>query len=71
MNHLLYLFLKKTKLNKGLYHLCKAKSHEQIPICPKEVEKAQTLLNTLHADPHNSCISLIPQHYYKIFFLST
>lgn len=56
MNHLLYLFLKKTKLNKGLYHLCKAKSHEQIPIGSKEVEKAQTLLNTLHADPHNSCI---------------
>lgn len=56
MNHLLYLFLKKTKLNKGLYRLCKAKSHEQISIGPKEVEKAQTLLNTLHADPHNSCI---------------
>lgn len=56
MNHLLYLFLKKTKLNKGLYRLCKAKSHEQIPIGPKEVEKAQTLLNVLHADPHHSCI---------------
>lgn len=56
MNHLLYLFLKKTKLNKRLYRLCKAKSHEQIPIGPKEVEKAQTLLNVLHADPHHSCI---------------
>lgn len=56
MNHLLYLFLKKTKLNKGLYRLCKAKSREQIPIGFKEVEKAQILLNTLHADPHNSCI---------------
>lgn len=56
MNHLLYLFLKKTKLNKGLYRLCKAKSREQIPIGFKEVEKAQILLNTLHADPHHSCI---------------
>lgn len=56
MNHLLYLFLKKTKLNKGLYRLCKPKSHKRISIGPKEVEKAQTLLNTLHADPHHSCI---------------
>lgn len=56
MNHLLYLFLKKTKLNKGLYRLCKPKSHKRISIGPKEVEKAQTLLNTLHVDPHNSCI---------------
>lgn len=56
MNHLLYLFLKKTKLNKGLYRLCKPKSHKRISIGPKEVEKAQTLLNALHADPHNSCI---------------
>lgn len=56
MNHLLYLFLKKTRLNKGLYRLCKPKSHKRISIGPKEVEKAQTLLNALHADPHNSCI---------------
>ena len=26
---------------------------------------------TLGADPHNLSYSLIPQHYYKIFFLST
>lgn len=56
MNHLLYLFLKKTKLNKTLYKVYKNNAHEQIPINPKEVEEAQTLLNTLQTDPHNSCI---------------
>ena len=56
MNHLLYLFLKKTKLNKTLYKLYKNNAHGQISISPKEVEEAQTLLNTLHQDPHNSCI---------------
>lgn len=56
MNHLLYLFLKKTKLNRGLYKLCKKKSYKQITFSPKEVEQAQTLLNTLHPNPHNSCI---------------
>lgn len=56
MNHLLYLFLKKTKLNKTLYKVYKNNAHEQIPIIPKEVEEAQISLNTLHPDPHNSCI---------------
>lgn len=56
MNHLLYLFLKKTKLNKGLYKLYRNQTHEQMHIGPKEIEEAQTLLNTLQTDPHNSCI---------------
>ncbi|WP_303915919.1 glycosyltransferase family 2 protein [Bacteroides mediterraneensis] len=56
MNHLLYLFLKKTKLNRGLYKLYKNKTQEQIPIGTKEIEEAQTLLNTFQKDPHNSCI---------------
>lgn len=56
MNHLLYLFLKKTKINKGLYRLYKNKVHEPIHIGAKEIEESQKLLNELHADPHNSCI---------------
>lgn len=67
MNHLLYLFLKKTKLNKELYKLCKNKEHEQIPIGPKEIKEAETLLNILHKNPHNSCVcqnkvATIPQY---------
>lgn len=56
MNHLLYLFLKKTKLNKCLYRILKNKAHEQIHIGPKEIADARDLLNNMHADPHNSCI---------------
>lgn len=56
MNHLLYLFLKKTKLNKTLYKLYKNKNCEQIHISSKKTVEAKTLLNTLHTDLHNSCI---------------
>lgn len=56
MNHLLYLFLKKTKLNRGLYKLYKNKAHEPIHIGTKEIEEAEILLNTIKKNPRNSCI---------------
>ena len=56
MNHLFYLALKKSKLNKLIYRILKGRAHELIDINEKNVEMARKLLQSVHADPKNSCI---------------
>lgn len=56
MNHLLYLVLKKSGLNKLLYNATKNKWHEFLEINDQSVSQARMLLASLQPDPQNSCI---------------
>lgn len=56
MNHLLYLLFKKSKLNRLIYNICKDKAHGLIEINAKNVQRAETLLNSIQPDPKKLCI---------------
>lgn len=56
MNHLLYLALKKSGLNRLVYNASKNERHEYIDICAETVGKAEALLHSIAADPKQSCI---------------
>ena len=58
MNNLLYLLLKKSKLNKLVYKLRKHSCHEVVAVNAENVALAEELLNSLSKDSQNSCLAL-------------
>lgn len=67
MNHLLYLALKKSKLNRFIYRKGLRNHHGSVEVTPRTVAQAERLLQGWQADPHHSCrcqhkVSISPQY---------
>lgn len=56
MNHLLYVVLKKTRMNRWMYNIRKKACHRYVDITYAEVENARNLLGALRMDPKGSCV---------------
>lgn len=56
MNHLVYLLLKKSRLNKLFYAVCKSGNHELMEVNAETVRKSEELLHGIQHDPHSTCI---------------